>query len=303
MLVIDWDSSDAQIDAVFLLEIGDVFKCTKDIVSLQLKIQERLLLDPSLATFEVLPITPGTTLFTSFGNNSLVVIAKTENPDDMSVLKTTVLFSDFQPNDQLVGTFIFNQLPAGAVPTMVKIKPVTAFDNGDNTMAATVNILDGNNISLTGGATTEGLLETISDTAGLYRRVNGSSDLIPNHSTTSNLKATLQLNSNADMVRLLINVGSNPPWPVAGTPVMDPNDPGISGTIHLVNEITPGVEYELFLESVFGDWSTSTDIASQSGDPMEVATITTYTAPSVAPTIDDLTAGSFDVWVWYYIGV
>lgn len=78
ILTIDWDSPAAKVDEVFALNVGDCFRCTKDIVSIQLKIQERLPLQIPLiiTTFEVIVVTPGTTLYTTYGVNTLVVTKK-----------------------------------------------------------------------------------------------------------------------------------------------------------------------------------------------------------------------------------
>ena len=75
MITIDYDSTAEEFEALVDLEIGDVFKYTKDAMSLEARINE--LLPLGLVTlFKITTVNPGTSLYTLHGNNTLVVIDK-----------------------------------------------------------------------------------------------------------------------------------------------------------------------------------------------------------------------------------
>jgi hypothetical protein len=71
---IDWDLPNNDFDQVYTLEVGDVFKFTKNQQTLELKIDERK--PNTLSSFEVLYITPGTELYTLYQENHMVVVKK-----------------------------------------------------------------------------------------------------------------------------------------------------------------------------------------------------------------------------------
>lgn len=76
MLTINWDDTNAVIDTVYALEVGDVFRTEKDIQGLCNRIEERRVENNTLTSFTVATINPGTELFVVYSTNSLIVTGK-----------------------------------------------------------------------------------------------------------------------------------------------------------------------------------------------------------------------------------
>lgn len=77
-ITIDWDSPDATFDTIYDLNVGDVFKFTKDIETLNTKVQTRV--PVTLSKFSIRIITPGSAYWTIYGVNSFIVTEKVIAP-------------------------------------------------------------------------------------------------------------------------------------------------------------------------------------------------------------------------------
>jgi len=77
-LQVDWDSSNTDFDQIYNLNVGEVFKFTKDIETINAKITERI--PNTLSKFKATLITPGSPYYTIYGVNSFIVTEKEEVP-------------------------------------------------------------------------------------------------------------------------------------------------------------------------------------------------------------------------------
>lgn len=75
---IDWDIPTVDFNKVYDLNVGEIFKYTKDIETLGMKIEANKPVTHTV--FKVTTITPGTHLFTLYGGNHMIVSAKTVTP-------------------------------------------------------------------------------------------------------------------------------------------------------------------------------------------------------------------------------
>ena len=71
-LIFNRDTSIEQYEELFNLKFGDVFKIERDYETVMRRITEDYL--PKGSEFEVSPINPGTSLFTVYGSDHLVVV-------------------------------------------------------------------------------------------------------------------------------------------------------------------------------------------------------------------------------------
>ena len=72
-LIFTEDSPREQYEELYKLEVGDIFKIASDYETVMRRIEEH---KPSFVVFEVFPITPGTSLYTLYGPDHLVVTKK-----------------------------------------------------------------------------------------------------------------------------------------------------------------------------------------------------------------------------------
>jgi hypothetical protein len=78
LITIDWDSEDADFDQIYDLAIGDVFKFTKNIETINTKIQTRK--PDTLLVFTAKIVTPGSGYWPMYGPNTFVVVNKVAAP-------------------------------------------------------------------------------------------------------------------------------------------------------------------------------------------------------------------------------
>jgi hypothetical protein len=78
LITIDFDSPNEVYEQLLTLNVGDVFKYKKDSLSILRRVQEMLPLN-GVNSFLFRDVTPGTSLFTIYGPNTLVVIHKEED--------------------------------------------------------------------------------------------------------------------------------------------------------------------------------------------------------------------------------
>ena len=117
-------------------------------------------------------------------------------------LKVTKTFADWQPNATGTGTIVIGELPAGAVVLTCKVKPSIAFQNVGQTLSYGTDLkINGTGFGFsTFSAGTETDIFAVSDILGTAfvstpNTGSGIGEKIPNHVTTTNINAKLDVNS------------------------------------------------------------------------------------------------------------
>ena len=223
-------------------------------------------------------------------------------------IKSTILFSDFKPNAGLVGTIDFSQFPAGSVPTIIKIKPKIAFASTDSSMSASVVIKDANGTSLNSAAN----LLVVGDTTGVYGPVVSASAIL-SQSSESTISAELTLTTGGGSATIrVVNTGGpsgQQYWGSSQGPNSWGDNPNIKKstdaaiTATITASVDMGAYYLVTLSNVVGAWSVVTAVSAANNQAGATGSASNYVPPSAAGTINDLTAGSFDVWIWSVLGI